>query len=524
MLKSIKTIPGISDHDRIIMADFYLSAQINKRSIPHPHRIPLWSWANCEAMQAAARDFSDKFLDEIAHYNMEQSWENLSLTSRTSWRSTSLQSLWPATSTSLGCRHHWRRWLKRGVACTRRPRRRDGDGTITLSSSVPPSKPLNRHTGSMSTESSPQAAKKVTVNPSGDTSRAYIKTARAFLYWSPVHISSQTSTKTPSSWATSSALSSLMTTPLKWTTCYTVHSTPQSDPWKCQNLESISSCRTWKATGPDNIPVRILKELAEDLSMAITALLNKSLDAGVLPSTWKDAWATPIFKKGTCNDHANYRPVSLTSIICKVAEHVISSHVRDHLDKHQILSGANHGFRHGHSCQTQLLLRKHDLLMHQNLRHQVDVGILDFSKAFDTVPYRHLISKLRLYGIDGRILHWIQAFLSGLRQLVLCDVVKSQYSPVTSGFTQGTVRGPLLFLLHINDIPSSVDPHMSVCLFVDDALVYRVIHTIQDQVILQQDFTRLEGWAKPGVWCLTPPNVTQCTSTAGTPSSRISTR
>ena len=184
------------------------------------------------------------------------------------------------------------------------------------------------------------------------------------------------------------------------------------------------------------------------------------------------------------------------SIICKVAEHIICFHVRDRLDEHQILSDANHKFCQGHSCETQLLLTTHDLLKHHDHQHQVDVGILDFSKAFDTVPHRHLISKLRLYGIDGRILLWIQAFLSDRRQLVPCDGVKWQFAPVTSGVPQGTVLGSLLFLLHINDLPSVVNPNTSVRLFADDALVYRVINTIQDQVTLQQDFVRFEGWAK----------------------------
>ena len=249
-------------------------------------------------------------------------------------------------------------------------------------------------------------------------------------------------------------------------------------------------------TWPDEIPARILKELVDDLNPAITALLNKSLDSGVLPSTWKDAWVTPIFKKGTRNDPANYRPVSLTPIICKVAEHIICSHVRDHLDEDQILSDTNHRFHQGHSCETQLLLTKHDLLKHHDLRHQVDVGILDFSKALDTVPHRRLITKLRLYGIDGRILLCIQAVLSDRWQLVLCDGVKSQFAPVTSGVPQGTDLGPLLFLLHSNDLPSVVDSNTSVRLFTDDALVYGVINTIQDQVTLHQDFARLKGWAK----------------------------
>ena len=115
--------------------------------------------------------------------------------------------------------------------------------------------------------------------------------------------------------------------------------------------------------------------------------------------------------------------------------------------------------------------------------------------VYSLAPGR-LISKPRLYGIDGRILLWIQAFLSDRRQLVLCDGVKSHFAPVTSGVPQGTVLGPLLFLLHINDLPSVVDPNTSVRLFADDALVYRMINTIQDQVTLQQDFARLEGWAK----------------------------
>ena len=220
-----------------------------------------------------------------------------------------------------------------------------------------------------------------------------------------------------------------------------------------------------------------------------------------------------IFKKGTCIDPTTYCPVSLTSIICKVTEHILYSRVPDHLDKHQILSDANLGFRQGHFCETQLLLTTHDLLKHHDRLHEVDVGILDFSKAFNNVQHRRLINKLHLYRIGGRILHWIQAFLSDRQQLVLCHGVKSQFSPVTSGAPQGNVLGPLLFLLHINDLPSVVDPNTSVRLFSDDALVYWVINTIQDQVIFQQDFARLKGWDKACCMGFKTPNVTWCTST-----------
>ena len=160
-----------------------------------------------------------------------------------------------------------------------------------------------------------------------------------------------------------------------------------------------------------------------------------------------------------------------------------------------ILTPANHGFRKGHSCESQLLLTTHDLLKSRDARHQVDVGILDFSKAFDTVPHARLTNKLRLYGIHGNILRWIQDFLTRRRQLVVCDGVKSQYSPVTSEVPQGTVLWPLLFLLYINELPSVIDPGSSLRLFADDALVCRTIDTNEDQAILQKDLLRLESWA-----------------------------
>ena len=112
------------------------------------------------------------------------------------------------------------------------------------------------------------------------------------------------------------------------------------------------------------------------------------------------------------------------------------------------------------------------------------------------MPHKRLIRKLRIYGIHGEVLSWIEVFLLCRQQLVLCDGFKSEYSAVTSGVPQGTVLGPLLFLLHINDLPSVVDPGTSVRLFADDTLIYRVIHSLEDQVALQRDLARLEQWAE----------------------------
>jgi len=140
----------------------------------------------------------------------------------------------------------------------------------------------------------------------------------------------------------------------------------------------------------------------------------------------------------------------------------------------------------------------HDLLKRRDQGHSIDVGILDFSKAFDTVPHKRLINKLRIYGIQGEILSWTESFLSSRQQLILCDGDKSEHCAVTSGVPQDTVLGPLLFLLHINDMPSVFDPRTSVRLFADDTLINRVIHGIEDQVALQRDLASLEQWASTG--------------------------
>ena len=126
-------------------------------------------------------------------------------------------------------------------------------------------------------------------------------------------------------------------------------------------------------------------------------------------------------------------------------------------------------------------------------RKQVDVAVLDFSKAFDTVPHERLLKKLSDYGIDGPILLWISTFLRDRQQRVVVDGIQSGWSPVKSGVPQGTVLGPLLFLLYTNDLPDWVTSQ--VRLFADDCLVYRLIDTIEDQILLQKDLDALDKWS-----------------------------
>ena len=157
----------------------------------------------------------------------------------------------------------------------------------------------------------------------------------------------------------------------------------------------------------------------------------------------------PFLKKAV-----NYRPVSLTCITGKLLEHIVCKHILGHLKEHGILTDLQHGFRTGRSCETQLLTTFHDIESAYNKKgSQIDIAVLDFSKAFDTVPHDGLLSKLKHYDIDDKIWTWISNFL---KQRVVVDGIQSDLVTVDSGVPQGTVLGPILFLLHINNLPSVI--------------------------------------------------------------------
>ena len=200
-----------------------------------------------------------------------------------------------------------------------------------------------------------------------------------------------------------------------------------------------------------------------------------------------------IYKKGDCHDPKNYRPVSLTSVPCKLMEHIIFHSVMVHNDKHSILVNYQHGFRSGHSTESQLVVTVEDIAKSLDDRGRVDALVLDFSKAFDTVPHQRLMKKLHHYGIRGCTWTWIQNWLIRRTQRVVVDRDSSDTVPVISGVPQGTVLGPLLFLLYINDIASSISSVPR--LFADDCLLYRVIHSEDDQQILQDNLTRMVEWS-----------------------------
>ena len=175
-------------------------------------------------------------------------------------------------------------------------------------------------------------------------------------------------------------------------------------------------------------------------------------------------------------------------------EHIIASNLSTHLNKHNILYELQHGFREKRSCETQMIQLVEDLGRQLSLGKQTDLILLDFSKAFDKVNHLKLLYKLSCFGVKGNTLNWIQSFLIGRTQTVVLDGESSEEVKVTSGVTQGSVLGPLLFLLYINDLPENIQSQ--VRLFADDTAVYLTVTNMQDSQVLQSDLESLQHWER----------------------------
>ena len=181
-------------------------------------------------------------------------------------------------------------------------------------------------------------------------------------------------------------------------------------------LKLLSNLKPDKAPGPI-----ILKELREEIAPIIQLLFKKSLSTGKIPSVWTKANVSPVFKMGNKNDPAIYRPISLTCILCKVMEHIIASKLTQHLNQHNVLYDLQHGFRERRSCETQLIHLVEDLGRQLVIGKQVDLILLDFSKAFDKVSHPKLLFKLSQHGEKGNTINWIRAFLVGRTQAVVLE-------------------------------------------------------------------------------------------------------
>ena len=263
------------------------------------------------------------------------------------------------------------------------------------------------------------------------------------------------------------------------------------DKEKVENI--LKKLDTSKAMGPDNISAWILRQCAAELAESLAILFQRSMDEGELPEEWRTANIVPIHKKGDKTEVSNYRPVSLLCIASKIMERIIADSTFPVL-KDQVYD-LQHGFLKGCSTTTQLLDYFQEIGETLDETGQTDIIYLDFAKAFDTVSHRHLIAKLESFGLADNLLNWMKAYLHGRHQRVLVEGEVSNWLPVVSGVPQGSILGPLLFILFINDLPRSAR-NSRVALFADDAKCCRKITTIEDCRLLQQDLTRIIEWSK----------------------------
>ena len=258
-------------------------------------------------------------------------------------------------------------------------------------------------------------------------------------------------------------------------------------------LHTIEKIKVNKTPGPDKISPRILKEVKHQISKPLSILFNKSLTVGKVPSDWKRANVTPIFKKGDKSQPGNYRPISLTSVVCKLMETIIRDNMVKFFEVNKIINNSQHGFRSKRSCLTNLLDFFHYIFDVYDESRSVDVIYLDFQKAFDKVPHKRLLNKLLAHGISGNIHNWLEDWLSERKQRVVLNGVLSSWLNVKSGVPQGSVLGPVLFLIYVNDIDDGLTCKISK--FADDTKIASKITTTLDKETLQSDLDRLACWA-----------------------------
>lgn len=259
-------------------------------------------------------------------------------------------------------------------------------------------------------------------------------------------------------------------------------------------LEKLSKIKTSKSPGPDGIHPKLLFELRNELSGPLTKLFQKSIKLGQVPQEWKDANVVPLFKKGKRDKCENYRPVSLTCILCKVLESIIKDNLVEHLYNNKLIKDSQHGFTQGRSCLTNLLEFLESVTKWVDDGKAVDLIYLDFAKAFDKVAYQRLFKKLEAHKIVGNLLGWIQQWLTNRRQRVNLGNTSSSWHEVFSGVPQGSVLGPILFLIYINDLDCNLTAKVNK--FADDTKLGNTVDNPEEIEMLQFDLDKLFSWAQ----------------------------
>ena len=259
-------------------------------------------------------------------------------------------------------------------------------------------------------------------------------------------------------------------------------------------VAALKELDPYSACPEDDVPAKVLTACKEELATPLFILWSDSMASGSIPAKLKSQFITPVYKKDDRTDPANYRPVSLTSHLIKTFERILRDKLVHFLEANCVISDNQHGFRKKRSCLTQLLSHIEHIYSCLNNSEEVDVIYLDYAKAFDKVDHQVLLAKLERYGIGGNVLRWIEQFLTNRSQTVLVEGSKSSYQPVISGVPQGTVLGPILFLVYINDLLPTLRKSKGFC-FADDTKLISEIVGLECTKLLQKDLYKVINWS-----------------------------
>ena len=259
--------------------------------------------------------------------------------------------------------------------------------------------------------------------------------------------------------------------------------------------DQINCIDTSKSYGPDGIPPRIIKEGGAAICKILFRLFSLSLETSKFPLSWKSANVIPLHKKEDKNIVSNYRPISLLSIVGKLLEKIVFKHIYNFYRDNFVLTDFQSGFQHGRSTTTQLLEVYHTFCQALDKEKEVRVIFLDISKAFDKVWHKGLLHKLQLSGISGQLLAWLKDYLSNRRQRVVINGQNSKWANINAGVPQGSVLGPLLFLLYINDLSTEIH-HCKVRFFADDTCLFiEVDNRLESTNLINTDLQNIYNWS-----------------------------
>ena len=253
-----------------------------------------------------------------------------------------------------------------------------------------------------------------------------------------------------------------------------------------------------KATGPDEIPARVLKECAAVLASPVTRLFVTIFTSGVQPGSWKLARVIPVHKRGSKSQTRNFRPVSLLPILSKVFESIVNTQLVNYLDHHRLLSENQYGFRKRLGTSDLLTALHHEWVDTVGSGGYVRVLAVDIAGAFDRVSHPGLLHKMTSFGVSGLLHSWLQSYLSDRSIKVAVGGRSSSSFPISSGVPQGSILGPTLFLLYINDLEQQLDPAVSIAVYADDTTLYTLVRAAANMAdahaALQGATTAISDW------------------------------